>query len=844
PLPSLHLATNLLPITFTSLSVTTANLCSLAPVSLIAFQATNNANINITSSDKVDIAFADSYHGSVVVETGAGVTPTLDNSCSVTASNSSGKTITTGSCGNDPATLRASGANGVKLASAPACPITPTWRDAAPSPNGPVSPSLATSSPVISWAYPNASSWALINEWWGNINVTTAPTWDVIGNVAVGSSLKFTVPKWGVQNIALVSMINDFYVRQGRTYQVSFDIVATESNVVNASFCNYINEDPQDTQNSHNWGIPVAQCSLVPNSNTITNTAWKSLTGTLVPTKDMPLVSIGVSLSINSVDHEVGYYIKNIKFIIPSAPIVVPTLLKSSSELITIPRPTTGLIAQNRTGCPHLQTDLKHWHDPATWGGSMPSPAATITLPANTKVLISSCSVDPAVVYQKIVVPATSQLIFSDASYKMQIHDIYVQGQLIMGSNTCRFNGNIELVFNGQYTTADTIAQYLGSKGIAVAKGGFISVHGKQYYNTWSRLAATAYPNDWIIYLQDNVNWEVGQQVVITTSKYYDEATKQNEVMTIAAIQGKAVQFSAPLKYLHYGGLEYQAEVGLLTRRIVFRGANDSDAKGFGGHVLTMSNGQFAGIQLIKMGQTNIKGRYPLHFHLAGKVNNSYITDCSVQQAYYRCYTVHGTHYATVSQNVAYDVRGHCYYIEDGVEENNTISYNLAAYVHTIGRPAAGYAQAGEWFYQTPDLTQPADSAAAGYYITNAYNTIVGNAASGGWASYSFPNLPAPVGAYRNLTTFNPSSRTTLKFDGNTAHSAGSYFIFGSCVYCGGKLWFENATDILTYQSGRVSRSTLDFAGQETWMRYSNIKVSQCSAGIGHWGDEIEGRWL
>ena len=45
--------------------------------------------------------------------------------------------------------------------------------------------------------------------------------------------------------------------------------------------------------------------------------------------------------------------------------------------------------------------------------------------------------------------------------------------------------------------------------------------------------------------------------------------------------------------------------------------------------------------------------------------------DCAVHRSFYRCVSVHGTSYATVSQNVAYDVIGYCYYLEDGVEERN-----------------------------------------------------------------------------------------------------------------------------------------------------------------------------
>ena len=54
-----------------------------------------------------------------------------------------------------------------------------------------------------------------------------------------------------------------------------------------------------------------------------------------------------------------------------------------------------------------------------------------------------------------------------------------------------------------------------------------------------------------------------------------------------------------------------------------------------------------------------------------------------------------------VSNNVAYDVIGHCFYLEDGVEELNTISYNLAAHIHWMGDPVSSYyGQTADWVYE------------------------------------------------------------------------------------------------------------------------------------------------
>lgn len=82
----------------------------------------------------------------------------------------------------------------------------------------------------------------------------------------------------------------------------------------------------------------------------------------------------------------------------------------------------------------------------------------------------------------------------------------------------------------------------------------------------------------------------------------------------------------------------------------------------------------------------------------------------------------------------------------------------------------------------------PADSAAAGFYISNMWNYVQGNAASGGWAGFALPHFRTPTGAFKDTPfVIAPKDKAALLFDGNTAHSSGYYFaIFGGCLYSGG----------------------------------------------------------
>ena len=62
----------------------------------------------------------------------------------------------------------------------------------------------------------------------------------------------------------------------------------------------------------------------------------------------------------------------------------------------------------------------------------------------------------------------------------------------------------------------------------------------------------------------------------------------------------------------------------------------------------------------------------------------SMVTDCSVRHSYYRAYTIHNTFNLLLARNTAFDITGHAYYLESGVEENNRIEYNFVAFVHPI----------------------------------------------------------------------------------------------------------------------------------------------------------------
>jgi len=563
---------------------------------------------------------------------------------------------------------------------------------------------------------------------------------------------------------------------------------------------------------------------------------------------------------------------------------------ENSSENVIIPQPPLP-VQEPRTNCPHLESGLLDWHDPTTWGGSLPVAGSDVTLPNNSRVIVRQ---PISTQLGLITIPVSSELIFGEdpSEISMDVSGFEVEGAMSAGSDTCRLETPLIITLHGSRPVdIATNSREASFKGISIT--GRLEMHGKRYYKTWSRLAKSVSPGDNFLFLQDEVNWQPGQEIVLVTSAVKDSRDwHQNEELTVGSVAlnpvsgVKAVVYlTSSVQYSHVANSGYQAEVGLLSRMITIQGSaddseptdpdpltcsgsarygdtgrpcSDKELTGFGGHIMVHSGGQgyVEGVELYRMGQTNVLGRYPMHFHVLGNnCEGCYFRDSSVHRSFYRCISVHGTHNTTVSENVAFDVTGYCYYLEDGVEEDNTISFNLAALIHMLGTPATGNGQSTPLALQSETLTLPADVTASGYYITNMHNTIVGNVASGGWAGFAFPVLYSPLGQHRN-DNMRPANRLSLLIDGNTAHSTGWWWSHAGAFYFGGSLYY-NANDQLVYNAGRdqshnrkpclvdkCAEGNCDGYCQlydQAWNKITNSKTYLVpSVGIGSWSGRME----
>uniref|UniRef100_A0A3Q2HX91 hyaluronoglucosaminidase n=1 Tax=Equus caballus TaxID=9796 RepID=A0A3Q2HX91_HORSE len=249
------------------------------------------------------------------------------------------------------------------------------------------------------------------------------------------------------------------------------------------------------------------------------------------------------------------------------------------------------------------------------------------------------------------------------------------------------------------------------SGGKALAQREFYTVDGQKF-------AVTAY-SEWIegvslsgfrvevmdgvkLHLLDDVSsWKPGEQIVVASTDYSMYQAEEFTLLPCPECSPFQVKVKETPQFLHMGeivdGVDMRAEVGILTRNVVIRGEMEDscyaenqcqffDYDTFGGHVMVMRN--FTSVhlsyaELEHLGQQHL-GRYPVHFHLCGDVDykggyrqGTFVDGLSIHHSFSRCITVHGTNGLLIKDTIGFDTLGHCFFLEDGVEQRNTFFHNL-----------------------------------------------------------------------------------------------------------------------------------------------------------------------
>jgi len=431
----------------------------------------------------------------------------------------------------------------------------------------------------------------------------------------------------------------------------------------------------------------------------------------------------------------------------------------------------------------HTYKYANYWSDLDTWSGEyIPQDGDSVSIPVGQTLVVD---VDSTSIIKAIVIEGA--LIFAPHPTNSNHHRtldseyIYVSQDAIFeaGTETDRYTSKLTITMHG--TREDAQLPIYGNKGIFV-RHGQLDIHGVERDYTWTLLATTVEAGQNTIELNVNVDWQVGEEIVIAPT---DFEVDHAEPFTITAVDNSGshtiLTLNTTTLYKHYAGtkdytgsngvssdktktLEMRAEVGLLTRNVVFKGADDdSVATKYGAHIMLHSvgddslTGRISYTELRQVGQAFQLGRYPIHFHMIGTVYNSYIKGNAIHHTYNRACTIHGVHYLTIKDNVAYETMGHTFFVEDGAETKNLLQNNLAIKTKT------------SWSLLNTDQTP------ASFWITHPDNQLIGNHAAGSDRyGFWFDLQENPTGP-----SFDPNVCPEFdqlgEFTGNVAHSNGRY---------------------------------------------------------------------
>lgn len=385
---------------------------------------------------------------------------------------------------------------------------------------------------------------------------------------------------------------------------------------------------------------------------------------------------------------------------------------------------------------------IDRWSDSRSWGGQPPPVGCgpwetdkdcrdSIHIPAGQVLLLD---MTPNRFFLIIV---EGSLIF-DPDHGVDLHAHYVLvrgGTFQVGTETQPYMHKATITLYGDSLSAELPT--FGQKVLACYKC-TLDLHGKPVLRTWTRLAATSEAGSTTLELLEPVDWSVGSEIVVAPTGWDRFET---EVAVVAGVSngGATVTLTQPLLHRHLGvsrvfdgvSVPLRAEVGLLSHNIVVRGDALSNecidiatpakvsCKQLGAQIFLHSPGdeslraRIEHVELVEVGQAFRLGRYAIHFHMIGVVSQSYMRASAVHNSHNRAVALHGVHRLKVTDVVTHNIKGHAFFIEDGIETLNELEHNLAV----LTLPSMSLLNTD----QTP----------AAFWITNAFNAYRRNAAVG-----------------------------------------------------------------------------------------------------------------
>ncbi|TKC41541.1 hypothetical protein EI555_014575, partial [Monodon monoceros] len=349
--------------------------------------------------------------------------------------------------------------------------------------------------------------------------------------------------------------------------------------------------------------------------------------------------------------------------------------------------PSRKPIPRKRPATYNLWSNDSFWQSSRENNYTIPHPGANVVIPEGTWI-VADTDIPPMerlVIWGVLELEDKHNVGAAESSYrKVVLNATYILlqgGRLIGGWEDNPFKGELQIVLRGNHSTPEWAlpeGPNQGSKVLGVF--GELDLHGipRSIYKT--KLSDTAEAGSKVLSLTDAVDWQEGEEIVITTTSYDFHQTEIRSIVKILH-EHKILILNDTLSYTHFAerylvpetGQSYTlaADVGILNRNIKILGEDYPGwlKESFGARVLVSSftenmvtfkgNARISNVEFYHSGQEGFRDstdpRYAVTFLNLGQIQergSSYIQGCAFHSGFSPAVGVFGTDGLDIDDNV------------------------------------------------------------------------------------------------------------------------------------------------------------------------------------------------
>ncbi|XP_045717230.1 fibrocystin-L [Phyllostomus hastatus] len=349
--------------------------------------------------------------------------------------------------------------------------------------------------------------------------------------------------------------------------------------------------------------------------------------------------------------------------------------------------PSRSPIPRKRPATYNLWSNDSFWQSSRENNYTVPYPGANVVIPEGTWI-VADTDIPPMerlIIWGVLELEDKHNVETAESSYRrLVLNATYISvqgGRLIAGWEDKPFKGELQIVLRGNHSTPEWAfpeGPNQGSKVLGVF--GELDLHGipRSIYKT--KLSETAEAGSKVLSLMDAVDWQVGEEIVITTTSYDFHQTETRSIVKILH-DHRILILNATLSYTHRAeryhipgtGQSYTlaADVGILSRNIRILGEDYPGwfKESFGARVLVSSftenmmmfkgNARISNVEFYHSGQDGFREssdpRHAVTFLNLGQIQEhgaSYIRGCAFHHGFSPAIGVFGTDGVDIDDNI------------------------------------------------------------------------------------------------------------------------------------------------------------------------------------------------